>query len=172
VKDLPLYRHTAVTRHVLTSLVPVICPPEAAPLADAIVAHMELMLGATARALQLGLGAGMVAYDLGALPRYRTRARYLTGDAALRYFQSWADGPTPVHAQLALALAQLMRLACYEQPAMMERVGYRVGPWIEQVTHKRLTVYKDDVAAQERQIVAPDPLRPVAADRAEHKESA
>jgi hypothetical protein len=102
VSDFAPYRHSELTRKVLRSLVPVICPPEAAPLADDIVEHMEL----------------------------------------------------------ARALDQLMSLSCYEQPAMAEHVGYRVGPWIEKVTQKRLTVFRDDVRKQEAQILAPDPLRP------------
>ena len=39
----------SASKRVLRSLVPVICPPEAAPLADAIVEHMALTLGARAR---------------------------------------------------------------------------------------------------------------------------
>jgi hypothetical protein len=69
-------------------------------------------------------------------------------------------GPTPLHRQLARGINQLMSLACYEQPAMMERLGYRPAPWIEEVTHHRLTVFRDDVRRQAEQIVAPDPLRP------------
>ena len=38
---------TEASKRVLRSLVPVICPPEAAPLADAIVDHMALTLGAS-----------------------------------------------------------------------------------------------------------------------------
>lgn len=154
------YQHTPTARAVLRSLVPVICPPEAAPLADAIVDHMALTLGASPPLLQRGLSAGLLTYDLGALPRYRVRARALTGDAAERYFASWEHGPTPLQVQLARGINQLMSLACYEQPAMMERVGYRPGPWIEEVTRKRLSVYRDDVRRQEAQILAPDPLRP------------
>ena len=81
-------------------------------------------------------------------------------DRAERYYAWWYDGPTPVHRQLARGLKQLMSLSCYEQPEMMERVGYRPGPWIAEVTHRRLTVFKDDVQRQAEQILAPDPLRP------------
>jgi hypothetical protein len=42
----------------------------------------------------------------------------------------------------------------------MERLGYRPGPWIAEVTARRLTVFRDDVRRQAEQIVAPDPLRP------------
>jgi hypothetical protein len=154
------YRHSPTGRAVLRSLVPVICPPEAAPLTDAIVDHLELTLAASPLLVARGFAAGLVAYDLGALPRYLRRAHALTGEKAERYFTSWERGITPVHVQFARAVNQLMSLSCYDQPAMMEAVGYRPAPWIEEVTKKRLTVYADDVRRQDKQILAPDPLRP------------
>jgi hypothetical protein len=154
------YRHSPTGRAVLRSLVPVICPPEAAELADAIVEHMELTIAAGPGALARGFAIGLVAYDLGALPRHARRARALTGERAERYFAWWLHGPTPVHRQLARGINQLMSLACYEQPAMMERLGYVPAPWIDEVTRHRLTVFRDDVRRQDEQILAPDPLRP------------
>ena len=154
------YRHTAVGRKVLVSLVPVICPPRFAHLADPIVDHLALTLGSSPVVLRKGFDAGLLTYDLGALLFHRRRAHKLVGDAAERYYASWEHGPTPVHVQFARAVNQLMSLSCYEQPEVMDAVGYRVAPWIEEVKRKRLTVYKDDVAAQAAQILAPDPLRP------------
>lgn len=154
------YHHSATARAVLRSLVPVICPPEAAGLGDAIVEHMALTIAAGPGALARGFAIGLVAYDLGALPRHRRRARALVGERAERYFESWLHGPTPLHRQLARGINQLMSLACYEQPAMMERLGYRPAPWIDEVTRHRLTVFRDDVRRQAEQILAPDPLRP------------
>lgn len=154
------YRHSATARAVLRSLVPVICPPEALALGDAIVEHMEPTIAASPAAIQRGLAIGLVLYDLGALPRHARRARALTGDRAERYYQRWLDGPTPIHRQLARGIKQLMSLSCYEQPEMMDRVGYRPAPWIAEVTQRRLTVYKDDVQRQAEQLLAPDPLRP------------
>jgi hypothetical protein len=138
----------------------VICPPEAIALGDAIVEHMALTLGASPAGLARGFAAGLVAYDLGALPRYLCRARSLAGDRAERYYASWEHGPTALHRQLARGINQLMSLSCYEQPEMMERLGYRPAPWIAEVTQRRLTVYRDDVRRQDAQILAPDPLRP------------
>lgn len=154
------FQHTARGRDVLRSLVPVICPPEYAHLGDAIVDHMALTIAASPWIVQKALTAGLVTYDLGALPRYRRRAHALTGDAAERYFVSWEHGPTPLHAQLARALNQLMSLSCYEQPEVMEAIGYRPAAWIAEVTRRRLTVYGADVRRQEAQVLAPDPLRP------------
>ena len=154
------FHHTETARAVLASLVPVICPPEAAPLADAIVDHMALSFGAIPTLLRRALPGAFAAYDVGALPRYRARARSLAPAQAEAYFARGERGPTPIHVQFARGLNQLMSLACYEQPEMMERVGYRVGPWIAEVARKRLTVYADDIRAQAAQLLAPDPLRP------------
>jgi hypothetical protein len=162
------YRHSDTARQVLRSLVPVICPPEATGLGDAIVEHMALTLGASPAVLQRGFAAGLIAYDLGALPRYARRARSLRGDRAERYFAWWEHGPTPLHVQLARGVNQLMSLSCYEQPEMMERLGYRPTPWIAEVTRRRLTVYRDDARRQDAQILAPDPLRPGARVKPEH----
>jgi hypothetical protein len=155
-----MYRHSRRGRAVLHSLVPVICPPPAVALSDAIVDHLELTLAATPYLVGRGFAAGLVAYDLGALPRYLRRAQTLTGERAERYFRAWQHGPTPAHVQLARALNQLISLSCYEQPAMMEAVGYHPAPWIEHVTAKRLSVWGDAAREQARRILAPDPLRP------------
>lgn len=156
------YQHPQTTRRVLLSLVPVICPPEANDLADAIVDHMALTVGQMPPTLLTALAAGFLTYDLGALPRYRKRAHALAPAEATRYYDSWAHGITPVHREFAKMLNQLMSMSCYEQPAMMERIGYRVGPWIEEVKKKRLTVFADDIKKQDASILAPDPLRPQA----------
>ncbi|HEY5925305.1 MAG TPA: hypothetical protein VIV11_26660 [Kofleriaceae bacterium] len=142
------------SKRVLCSLVPVICPPEAEPLADAIVEHMALTIGASGALLGKAFDAGLLAYDLGAVARFGRRAHALTGERAERYYQYWE------HTQFGRALNQLMSLACYEQPEMMKAVGFVPEPWIAEVTKKRLTVYADDVRKQEAQILAPDPLRP------------
>jgi hypothetical protein len=160
VSDAAPYDHTAIGRKVLVSLVPVICPPQFSHLANDIVDHLALTLGASPPMLRKAFDAGLFTYDVGALPFHRRRAHKLTGERAERYYASWEHGPTPLHVQFAKALNQLMSLSCYEQPEVMEIIGYGVGPWIEEVKQKRLTVFKDDVAKQAAQILAPDPLRP------------
>ncbi|MCW5804293.1 MAG: hypothetical protein KIT31_18115 [Deltaproteobacteria bacterium] len=154
------YRHSATGRRVLESLVTVVCPPEAHGLAAAIVDHMELTLAASPPMLGRAFATGLVAYDLGALPLHGRRAHKLSAERRERYFASWEHGPTPLHTQFAHAINQLMSLSCYEMPAMTERLGYHPAPWIDEVTRRRLTVYRDDVRRQEAQILAPDPLRP------------
>jgi hypothetical protein len=145
---------------VLRSLVPVVCPPEAAPHADSITDRVVRMIATTPPLVGRALALGLATYDVGALLRHRRRARSLSGAAAERYFASWEHGPTPLHREFARAVNQLVTMSCYEEPAMMEAVGYRPAPWIAEVRRRRLTVYADDVRRQEQQVLAPDPLRP------------
>lgn len=146
---------TEASKRVLRSLVPVICPAQAAHLADDIVEHMALTLGASGALLGKAFDAGLLAYDLGALARFGRRAHALKAEKAERYYQYWE------HSQFGRAINQIMSLACYEQPEMMKACGYEPEPWIAEVTKKRLTVYADDVRKQDAQILAPDPLRPL-----------
>lgn len=160
MKDSPAFRFTDTGRKVALSLVPVICPPEFGHLAKDIVDHLALTIGASPAVLRKAINLGFLTYDLGALPFHRKRAHKLTGARAEKYFASWEHGPTPIHVQFARALNQLMSLSCYEMPEVIKAIGYQPEPWIKEVTHKRLTVYRDDVRKQEVQILAPDPLRP------------
>ncbi len=152
----------AASKRVLRGLVPVICPPEALPLTDAIVEHVALTTTAMPPMLQRALAAGLATYDLSSLPRYRSRAHKLTGDAAERYYESWLHGVTPLHHQFARLLNQLLSMSCYEQPEMLAAIGVQIQPWIDHQKKKRLTVFADDIRKQEAQILAPDPLRPSA----------
>ena len=156
------YRHSESTRRVLRSLVPVICPPEAEAIADAIVDHMALTIGVAPSLVQKAFALGAATYDVGALPHYRKRAHKLTGDAADAYYESWVHGPTPVHKQYATIVNQLMSLSCYEQPLMMEAIGFRLAPYVEEKKKHRLAVFGDEIKKREIDILAPDPLRPIA----------
>lgn len=150
-------------RAVLRSLVPVICPPEAAHLADAIIDHMQLTIGALPAVARAGLLAGLAGYDTAALARYGRRARALTGERAEAYYAAWEHGLPPQH-EFAKVLNQLMSLSCYEQPEMAARCGFHPAEWIDEVSRKRLRVYGDAVRAQQAALLAPDPLIPGAAD--------
>ncbi|MBZ0231166.1 MAG: hypothetical protein K8M05_02375 [Deltaproteobacteria bacterium] len=159
------YQHNELTRRVLESLVPVICPPEVMELgigAD-IVDHVALTMSAVPPLFRRGLVLGLASYDLAALawlPGRGRRAHQLPPELAERYYERWEHGLTPVGHELAKAIGQLLKLACYEHPVMQERLGYRPQQWIEEVKRRRLTVYADDVRKAEAAILAPDPLRP------------
>lgn len=159
------YQHPPLVRRVLESLVPVVCPPEATALglgAD-IVDHVALTMSVVPPLFRRGLIMGLTTYDLGALawlPGRGRRAHQLPPALAERYFARWEHGFTPVERELAKAVGQLLKFGCYEQPAMLERLGYRPQQWIEEVKRRRLTVYGDDVRRAEAAILTPDPLRP------------
>jgi len=147
-------------RRVWEGLAPVICPPEAVQLGIVgdIVDHVALTMSALPPLFRAGLTAGVIGYDLGAIPFHFRRAHKLDGERARRYFESWLHGPTALHRQLALALRQLLALAHYEQPVIQSRMGYRPQAWIEQVKKRRLEVYADDIARHQQALITPDPL--------------
>jgi hypothetical protein len=172
VKDYPPFKFNELSRKVLRSLVPVICPVEAVPLSDAIIDHVEATIDSSPRLLHHGMPAGLLAYDLQALAAYGQRAHKLVGEAAERYYTSWEHGLTPMHVQLARGLNQLMSMACYEQPEMKTRVGFHVEAWVEDVTKKRLRVYSKEAETHAASLLAPDPLRPGVNVRALRKKEA
>ena len=159
------YQHPALVRRILESLVPVICPPDAMELglgAD-IVDHVGLTMSVIPPLFRQGLIAGLITFDTSAmlwLPARGKRAHQLSPELATRWFETWEHGITPVQRELAKAIAQLLKLGCYEQPAMQEKLGYRPAAWIDEVKRRRLTVYGDDVRRAEAAVIAPDPLRP------------
>jgi hypothetical protein len=158
---------TATMRKVLASLVPVICPPEAATLgieAD-IVEHVGLSVSALPPLLQRGLALGLATYDLAALPRFRRRAHKLAPAEAERHFLSWLHGLTPMQRQMAIAVKQLLALAHYEHPRVQEAMGYRPTQWIEKVKRRRLELYADDIGRHQASLIAPDPLPGVRSHR-------
>jgi hypothetical protein len=165
------YQHSAATRRILESLVPVICPPDALTLglgAD-IVDHVALTMSVLPKPFRTGLILGLRTYDLGALaflPGRGKRAHQLSPELAERYYESWLHGPTPIHKQLAIAVGQLLKLAHYEQPAAQEQLGYRPAQWIEQVKKKRLELYAGDIQKHATSLITPDPLPGIAPFRA------
>lgn len=157
------YRHRPLTAAVLRSLVPVVCPAQAAPLADDLVAHVALTMGALPTIFRAGLVTGLASYDalaLAWLPGRGRRAHKLPPELAARYFDRWEHGPTPAHEQFAKGVGQLLKLACYEHPTMQAALGYTPAAWIERVTRRRLEVYRADVERADAAVLTPDPLRP------------
>jgi hypothetical protein len=156
------YTPPPAIRRVLAGLVPVICPPEVVELGlvDGVVDHVAGTMSTLPPLFLRGLHAGLRTYDHGARLRYLRPAHRLTGEAAERYFQSWLHGATIVQRQLAMRLRQMMAMAYYEQPAVLDRMGYTPQAWIDDVTRRRLAVYGEQVAAAATRITAPDPLRP------------
>lgn len=162
------YRHRPIVRTILERLVEVVCPPEAIALGltNAIVDHVGLTMSALPAPFRSGLVAGLLTYDLSAVawpPGRGRRAHTLPTELGERWLARWEHGPTPVEREFAKAVGQLIKLACYEQPAMQARIGYTPAAWIDQVARRRLEVYAPEVRRADADILTPDPLRPLVA---------
>ncbi len=163
MSDLADYRHSDAVRQLLLSLVPVLCPPRATQLglSDAIVDHVELTMRASPKGVRLALVAGISGYEVAAMlhpGHFGTRASRLSVDKARRYFDTWYHSRLAPQHELAGGLKSLINLACYEQPAMMEAIGYTPQQWIDKSVQYRLQTYSESIAQRERDIVAADPL--------------
>lgn len=157
------YTHGPLTAALLHSLVPVFLPAEANDLADDVVAHVALTMGALPSGFRRALLTGLAGYDALALtwrPGGRRRAHQLAPALAEGYYLTWEHGPTPAHQQLAKGVGQLLKLACYEHPTMQAALGYTPAPWIEQVARRRLAQYPTEIERHTRSLIEPDPLRP------------
>lgn len=159
MSDLAAYRMSAGTRRVLVSLVPVVCPPECAELSLAgdVMAGVELSLRSMPGLVRTGLVAGLVAYDLSALPFHLRRARSLDAGAAARHFDRWRHGLS-LQRELAKGIRAILAMAYYDHPAVLRRMGYTADDWIEKVKARRLETYADDIARHEASIFARDPI--------------
>lgn len=157
---------SARSRAILSSLVPVVCPPEAMAenLATEIVDHVALSLTAMPREINLALAVGIGAYDRGAhlWPPARGRsARKLSPALAARYFATWWNSPLAPSRELAKAIKGLLCLSCYEMPAIKEAIGYAPEPWIAKVKRRRLEVHKPAIERHAAALSARDPLPPL-----------
>jgi hypothetical protein len=157
------YTHPGPVRRLLKSLVPVVCPPLATEfgLADAIVDHVELSMRASSKGVRVALLTGISGYELAAalVPRHLGQsASSLSVEDARRYFGSWWSSPLPPQREFAKGVKGLLCLACYEQPQMMEAIGYTPNEWIDKSTHYRLRTYSEAIAKREVELFTDDPL--------------
>lgn len=161
------YKHPRPVRALLTSLVPVICPPQAAELGlvDDIVDHVELSMRALPGGVRAALLAGLSGYEFAAMAyptHLGTRASQLSEAQATSYFRSWLRSRLMPQSEFAKGIKSLLCLSCYEQPAMMRAIGYTPQAWIDKSIKYRLTTYSDAIAKRKVDILTPDPLPNVA----------
>lgn len=163
MSTLAAYRHPAPARKLLTSLVTVVCPPDAISLGieDDIVDHVELSMRASPAGVRAALLTGMTGYELAAAlwpPHLGRRASRLPRRQAERYFHSWWVSPLPPQREFAKGIKGLLCLGCYEHPAMKSRLGYAPEGWIAHVKSRRLSEYTDAIRRHQDALHAPDPL--------------
>jgi hypothetical protein len=141
----------------------VVCPPQAFELGllDDIVTHVELSMRASPAGVRVALLAGLTGYELASVawPGHRgTRASRLNAAKARSYFDAWYHSSLAPQHEFAKGVKSLLALACYEQPAMMEAIGYTPAAWIDKSIKYRLKTYSEAIAKREIAILAPDPL--------------
>lgn len=157
------YRHPGPVRDLLGTLAVVVCPPQAIELGllDDIVEHVELSMRASPAGVRVALLAGLSGYELASMVwpgHWGKRASKLSEEQAEAYFAAWYHSPLAPQHEFAKGVKSLIALACYEQPAMMEAIGYTPAAWIDKSIKYRLDTYSDAIAKRERDILAPDPL--------------
>jgi hypothetical protein len=150
-------------RRLLTSLVPVVCPPHppSPALTGAILAHSELSVASFGPLVRGALLSGALSYELAAplWPGNRgRRASQLPPARASAYFAAWWHGRLALQRELARALKGLLCLAYYEQPAVQAALDYQPARWVRQVQRRRLSAHGSAIAAAREALLAPDPL--------------
>ena len=157
------YNHPGPIRAVLVSLVPVVCPPQAIELGltGDIVDHVELSMRASPAGVRAALLAGISGYEVAAMayPAHRgARASQLSPEQARSYFESWMHSKLMPQHEFAKGIKSLICLSCYEQPAMMQAIGYTPQEWIDKSVKYRLATYSDAITRRAAEIIEPDPL--------------
>ena len=128
---------------------------------DDIVTHVELSMRACPAGVRVALLAGLAGYELASMAwpgHWGTRASRLSPARAESYFDAWYHSPLAPQHEFAKGVKSLLALACYEQPAMMEAIGYTPAAWIDKSIKYRLKTYSEAIAKREIDILAPDPL--------------
>lgn len=166
---LAAYRHPRAVRRLLSTLVPVVCPPDATELGivDDVVDHAELSIASFGPLIRASLVAGALTYDASARlwpPARGRRAAALGPELGSRWFHTWWTSPIGVQREFAHGVKSLLCLGYYEMPAVKAKLRYDPDAWIERVKRYRLRVYQEDIRRHQEELLAPDPLRPAAGD--------
>lgn len=161
--DLADYSHPEPVRQLLQSLARVICPQRAQELdlIDDIVDHVELSMRASPAGVRAALLAGISGYEVAAMAfpaHLGTRASRLDDEQARAYFDSWWHSKLAPQHEFAKGIKGLIALSCYEQPAMMEEIGYTPQDWIDKSVRYRLKTYETAIAEHQSALIQPDPL--------------
>lgn len=130
-------------------------------LLDDIIEHVELSMRASPRGVRVALLTGLSGYELASMAwpgHWGTRASKLSPKKAKAYFDAWYHSPIGPQHEFAKGVKSLLSLACYEQPAMMETIGYTPQQWIDKSIKYRLQTYSEAISKRETDILAPDPL--------------
>ena len=157
------FRLSARQRRALIALAPVICTDAVRGLEERLADEVELFLRSVPAHVRLALLTALGVFDASArlVPSswLRSFAR-LDPARAERHFARFWHSPVGLLHHLARGLKMIVSYAYYELPEVKARLGYDPDAWIDRVRRERLARWADDVAAHDRLVLAPDPLRP------------
>ncbi len=124
------------------------------------VADLALLVDALPSAARRVLSTGVTMLDVGSVrPRFgNRRARNLDAESAKQYLAWWQTRPLALR-RIALLARDLILMAYYEQPAVRARLRYLPDAWIAGVAKRRTDTWHDDIAAHQRLLITPRPLR-------------
>jgi hypothetical protein len=137
-----------VRQRVVARFVTVVCPAPVVPgpaRTDAVIREFDQFFEALHPAARRALRAMLVTVDQGARLYPRARGRRFanlddrTADAYLRALLARSG--------MAQRLKSILVMCYYELPETKREIGYLPGPYIEQVSRRRLELHGDDIRA-------------------------
>lgn len=150
-------------RRTVAALARAICdpPPDVAPATyERLADDVERFLGSLPSFARAGLVAALWAFEGAAAlvpsSRLRTFSRLAPDRAAALYGRWWTS---PALHPFAKLLKMVVAFAWYELPEVKAAMGYTPERWIAEVSSRRLSQWKDEVARAERDVLTPAPLR-------------
>jgi hypothetical protein len=139
----------------------VICPPEvrSRQRTGRVLDELALLMAALPAGARHGLAAAFLALDRGARVYPGSRGRrfaQLDDRVADAYLRALLARPGGL-GNAARKLRSLILMCYYELADVQEELGYRPGPYIAEVSRRRLAAHGAEIRHGEAAVLAPDP---------------
>ena len=153
-------RLRAPVRRIVARFAAVVCPPEvrSGQLMDGLLDEFEFLLGGVAAGVRRFIPVAFVLFDQAArlYPRARGRRFARLGDQAADGYLRAALARRGGLATVVQRLKGLVVMCYYELPEVKEQLGYRPGPYIAEVSRRRLASYGAEIRAGEAAVLGLD----------------
>lgn len=159
--SLPPVRLRAPVRRIVARFAAVACPPEVSSgqLMEELLDEFEFLLGGVSAGVRRSIPVAFVLFDQAArlYPRSRGRRFARLGDhAADDYLRAVLAGRGGRLGIVVQRLKGLVVMCYYELPEVKEQLGYRPGPYIAEVSRRRLASYGAEIRAGEAAVLGFD----------------
>jgi hypothetical protein len=151
-------------RDVAARFAEVVCPPEvrSRDRTGRVLDELGLLMAALPPGARHGLAAAFLALDRGARAYPGSRGRRFTrldDEVADAYLRALLARPGTL-GNAARKLRSLILMCYYELADVQAEIGYRPGPYIAEVSRRRLASYGEEIRRGEAAVLAPDPPPP------------